>query len=203
MIPLLTASQLACQRGTRLLFEGLDLDVAPGRIVWVRGRNGRGKTSLLRLAAGLSSPSQGTIHRQGRLLFIGHANALKDDLTAAEALAFLLRVHALPADDDTVLQALDRLGVRSRKSAPVRTLSQGQRRRVALARLAVAGAPGLWILDEPFDALDADGIERLNALLLAHVQRGGSVLLSSHLPLDIVRLPVTEVDLDGNSPATH
>lgn len=200
---LLTASRLACQRGQRRLFEGLDLSVPAGRIVWVRGQNGRGKTSLLRLAAGLASPAEGRIERRARPLFIGHANALKDDLTAAEALAFLLRVHALPADADTVLAALDTLGVKGRKSAPVRTLSQGQRRRVALARLAVAGDSPLWILDEPFDALDADGIERLNTLLLAHVRQGGSVLLSSHLPLDTARLPVTEVDLDGSPPVRH
>lgn len=204
--PHLSATGLACRRGNRLLFKGLAFEVAGGEIVWLRGRNGRGKTSLLRLAAGLARPEDGEILRDGvaastsavdrRFVFIGHANALKDDLSATESLQFLLRLHGRPCSAAAVQSALDRMGLQGRRTAAVRTLSQGQRRRVALARLAVEDEPSLWILDEPYDALDADGIERLNDLLLAHAARGGSVLLTSHLELDTVRLRPREIDLD-------
>jgi heme exporter protein A len=201
------ATDVACRRGTRLLFKGLDFDVAAGQIVWVRGRNGCGKTSLLRLAAGLSTPEEGQIRCDGiparqanqngpRLVFVGHANALKDDLTVAEALAFLLRIHGRPCGPATVEAALASWGMASRRGAMLRTLSQGQRRRTALARLSVEDGALLWILDEPFDALDADGVERLNALLREHARRGGSVLLSSHLSLNAAVLQPIALDLD-------
>lgn len=198
---------LACRRGNRLLFQGLQLDVAAGQIVWLRGQNGCGKTSLLRLAAGLAEPERGQITSGGvpvrrcrdhaqHSVFVAHGNALKDDLSAGEALAFLLRVHGRRSDASSVRAALQRLGVESRRAAPVRTLSQGQRRRVALARLAVEDRPALWLLDEPFDALDRDGSERVTALLDEHLQRGGSVLFTSHISVDASRLQPVEVDLD-------
>ncbi|MNT49869.1 Cytochrome c biogenesis ATP-binding export protein CcmA [compost metagenome] len=112
-----------------------------------------------------------------------------------EALAFLLCIHGRRCDAATVDAALDSLGLRTRRQTMVRMLSQGQRRRVALARLAVEDQPSLWLLDEPFDALDTDGITRVNALLLAHVHRGGNVLLTSHLSVDPKLRPV-ELDLD-------
>ena len=203
--PSLSASNLACRRGNRLLFRGLDLTLAPGQLIWLRGQNGRGKTSLLRLAAGLSTPEQGEIRSLGaavrgvpefqqRLVFIAHTNALKDDLSVSEALAFLLRIHGRACDTASVHAALQRMGMHSRRDAPVRTLSQGQRRRVALARLAVEDEASLWILDEPFDALDADGAECLRALLQEHLQRGGSVLLSSHAPVDVPHVVVIDLD---------
>ena len=105
---------------------------------------------------------RGSASHGKHLVFIGHANALKEDLTVREALAFLLRIHGRPRDAATVDAALDRLGLRTRRQAMVRTLSQGQRRRVVLARLAVEHRPSLWLLDEPFDALDTDGIARVN-----------------------------------------
>lgn len=205
--PHLTAARLACRRGTRLLFKDLDLDIPARQIMWVRGQNGRGKTSLLRLAAGLSTPEHGEMLSDSesvrgasdfreRLVYIGHANALKEDLTVTEALQFLLRVHQRPSQISTVHAALERLDLHSRRNAAVRTLSQGQRRRVALARLVVESAPTLWILDEPFDALDVSGVECLNRLLKDHVGRGGSVLLTSHLPLNTALLNPIEVDLD-------
>src|SRR5258706_959652 len=209
--PRLIATDLACRRGSRVLFRGLALDVGPQHIVWVRGQNGRGKTSLLRLAAGLAAPEAGQLLCEGvpvrradasRWLFIGHGNALKEDLTAREALQFLLRVQARPCDAASADAALDRLGLASRRHAMVRTLSQGQRRRVALSRLAVdvtMAAPSLWLLDEPFDALDADAVPRLNRLAADHLRRGGSVLLSSHLPLD-PSLGAIEVNLDAYPP---
>ena len=195
--PSLHASALACRRGARLLFRELSFELAAGQVLWVRGRNGRGKTSLLKLACGLSRPEAGRIAHSGAVLYVGHTNALKDDLTAGEALAFLLRLHGHAHDAATVDGALRCLGVQGRRDALVRTLSQGQRRRVVLARLAVEREPSLWILDEPFDALDGDGLARVNALLDEHRRRGGCVLLSSHQGLDVGRLQAREVDLDA------
>jgi heme exporter protein A len=191
-----------------MLFQHLAFELPPGQLAWVRGHNGRGKTSLLRLAAGLSAPERGEVLHDGRPahrlrdgdqrpVFIGHANALKDDLTATEALQFLLRLHGRAWDTPTAHAALQRLGLPGRRHAPVRTLSQGQRRRVALARLAVEREPALWILDEPFDALDADGMAVLNELLADHLSRSGSVLLTSHLPLDVGLLRPTRIELDN------
>ena len=190
-LPTLTIADLACRRGNRVLFRGVNLKLRAREAVWLRGRNGRGKTSLLRLAAGLSVPESGQVlwgdapvrRADGflpRLLYIGHSNALKDDLTALEALQFLARLHGRADDNASLHAALERLGMASRRDAPVRTLSQGQRRRVALARLALERAPGLWVLDEPYDALDVDGLQVVNELLRAHLARGGSVLLTSH-----------------------
>jgi heme exporter protein A len=189
--PHLAARGLACRRGDRLLFEGLDLALQPGEMVWLRGRNGRGKTSLLRLIAGVAAPEQGEVLLDGvavtklpqrslRIVFIGHQNALKDDLSASEALEFMLRIHGRACDRASVDAALDHWGMLGQRRALVRSLSQGQRRRVALARLAAETGASLWLLDEPFDALDADGVQRLTALLTRHLQRGGSVLLTGH-----------------------
>lgn len=183
--PALRVSDLACRRGDRVLFRGLSFELAAGQIVWLRGANGRGKTSLLRLLAGLSSPEAGQIDRGAALVYIAHANALKDDLTALESLRFLARLHGLPEDDTALLAALRSFGVEKRRNAPVRTLSQGQRRRVALARLALSPAASVWVLDEPFDALDTDGIAALNQLLSQHLQAGGAVVLTSHQALTL------------------
>ena len=206
-LPTLSLVDVACRRGERMLFKGVDLQVRPGHAVWLRGRNGRGKTSLLRLAAGLSVPESGNVlwgdapvrRAEGflqRLLYIGHSNALKDDLTALEALQFLARLHGRADDDASLRAALERLGMASRRDAPVRTLSQGQRRRVALARLALERAAALWVLDEPYDALDVDGLQVVNELLRAHLARGGSVLLTSHQHPGADAPDVAEFDLD-------
>jgi heme exporter protein A len=196
-LPSLRLLDVACRRGDRVLFSGLTETLAPGELLWLRGGNGRGKTSLLRLVAGLAAPEQGQIlwddaparRHPGfasALVYIAHTNALKDDLTAAESLAFLARIHARDAGAPAVRAALTRLGLAGRERTPTRSLSQGLRRRVALARLALETAPGLWVLDEPFDALDVAGTASLHALLAAHRARGGSVLLTSHhLHLDV------------------
>jgi heme exporter protein A len=190
-LPSLRLVDVACRRGDQVLFSDLDETVAPGELLWLRGGNGRGKTSLLRLVAGLSAPEQGRVlwddaptRRNQRfaeqLVYIAHTNALKDDLTALEALAFLARVHGRDASPAALRAALARLGLAGRERTPTRSLSQGLRRRVALARLALETAPALWVLDEPFDALDVAGTATLHALLAAHRARGGSVLLTSH-----------------------
>ena len=188
------ATELACRRGERVLFRGLNMAVRPGQIVWLRGANGQGKTSLLRLLAGLTPPESGRIeYGVGReRVYVGHANALKDDLSVAESLMFLSRLHGFETGAEAHELALRRFGLHSRRDAPVRTLSQGQRRRVALARLCTAPAGAMWLLDEPFDALDAEGVDALNALLAEHAARGGSVVLTSHVPLTLTSpAPIT------------
>ncbi len=188
---LLAAVGLACRRGDRVLFKGLDLPVQRGQVVWLRGANGRGKTSLLRLLAGLSTPEAGQVVRRGELLYVAHANALKEDLTVLESLRFLARLHGAAVDDAALTEALRRFGMVNRRNAPVRTLSQGQRRRVALSRLALVPSPAVWVLDEPFDALDVDGIATLNEVITRHAQAGGAVVLTSHQALTLsAPLPV-------------
>jgi heme exporter protein A len=205
----LQASGLAGQRGDRALFSGLELALAPGSVTWLRGRNGRGKTSLLRLLAGLSTPAEGAVtwggvplreagagwHRS--LCYLAHANALKDDLSVLESLQFLARLHGHAGTEADCGGALKRVGLFSRRHAAVRTLSQGQRRRVALARLQLDAAAPVWILDEPYDALDVEGTGMLDAALSAHAARGGSAVLTSHIDLTLRDPAPTVLQLDG------
>lgn len=189
---LLEARNLACRRGRRLLFNQLEIGLPPGSLTWLRGTNGSGKTSLLRLLAGLSAPAEGEVLWNGvalrdagalarqAIVYIGHANALKDDLSLLESLVFLAQLGAISNPQERAAQALAQLGLQAQQHAAVRTLSQGQRRRGALARLALDEAPRTWLLDEPYDALDDSSTQRLSALISAHAARGGAVLLTSH-----------------------
>jgi len=206
-LPTLSLLDVACRRGNRLLFKGVTLELRAGAATWLRGRNGRGKTSLLRLAAGLAAPEAGRVLWGGTpvrqapgftrtLVFIGHTNALKDDLTVIEAVQFLARLHGRADDSVTLGHALQRLGMATRSDAFVRTLSQGQRRRAALARLALERNASLWILDEPYDALDVDGVQAVNELLHAHLARGGAVLLTSHQAPGTTAPQMAVFDLD-------
>lgn len=212
--PALHGQGLACQRGGRRLFSSLDLSVQAGEVVWLRGDNGRGKTSLLRVLAGLVEPETGTLRWHGvpartaaahavQPLYIAHTNALKDDLTVHEALVFLAQLGA-PDDTSTIAhvnQALRRMGLSDMADIAVRALSQGQRRRAALTRLALprAGTRGqVWLLDEPFDALDQTSTQTLNALLQDHVRANGSVVLTSHQPLGADAPSTTECWLHGD-----
>ena len=199
---------MGAQRGGRPLFKNLDFTLRAGQVIWLRGRNGRGKTSLLRLLAGLSTPARGVVQCDGKpldqcppdwrrwLLYVAHANALKDDLTVLEALRFLGALQGRTPSVSEIQQALDTLGVGHMHQALVRTLSQGQRRRCALARLALPQAAAIWLLDEPFDALDREGVTALHGLLQEHARYGGSTLLTSHQDVTF-RDPMPDtVDLD-------
>ncbi|MDE2453499.1 MAG: heme ABC exporter ATP-binding protein CcmA, partial [Burkholderiales bacterium] len=186
---LLEGRAIACRRGRRLLFEGLDIRLEAGSLTWLRGTNGSGKTSLMRILAGLSAPAAGTVVCNGTplaearreahaaIVYIGHANALKDDLTLGEALGFLARLAGLDQISERAAAALDRVGLANRRNAAVRTLSQGQRRRGALARLALDERARSWILDEPYDSLDTDSTRLLSSLIVEQAARGGAVLL--------------------------
>lgn len=202
------AQDLTVRRGNEVLFKALSFELRAGQMVWLRGSNGSGKTSLLRVLAGLSRPDSGVLSwgqqplaqsedYKARLLYMGHANALKDDLTALEALRFLTTVHGRTCSNERMEAALRRMGVFHRRKLPVRMLSQGQRRRVALARLALEECPGFWVLDEPFDALDDAGLGLVQELLVENVQRGGMVLFTSHIPVHPPGQALLELSLQG------
>ena len=207
--PRLSTVALAAQRGDRVLFRGLTMTLAPGQIVWLRGRNGRGKTSLLRILAGLSAPAEGEVLCGGqalpslaadwreRLIYIGHASALKDDLTVAECLRFAAAVQGRPASPGEIDAALAVWGMLPLRHAPVRRLSQGQRRRTALARLALPQPASIWLLDEPLDALDDEGVRTLCTLLTRQATRGAGVMLTSHQALPLSDPSPTTLDLDA------
>lgn len=188
---MLESKQLAAQRGAATLFSGLDFSLAPGDALLVTGSNGSGKTTLLRIAAGLSHASEGTLSWRGAavspldpglraaVLYIGHAVALKDDLTAEENLASLASLHAGSASPDAVRGALASWALDRQRALPARALSMGQRRRVGLARLALVPRP-LWILDEPAAALDTAGVALLCDMLGRHLAQGGMAIIATH-----------------------
>jgi heme exporter protein A len=186
----LEAADLRCERGGRVLFERLSFRLGAGEFLRVSGANGSGKTSLLRVLCGLLTPSRGCVRWKGepvaalreeyarQLVYLGHAPAVKGDLTAEENLSIACTLAGVAASRDAVKSALARFALPH--DVPVRRLSQGQRRRAALARLALSGAVPLWLLDEPFAALDAEGIERLGALLSGHAEKGGAIVFTTH-----------------------
>lgn len=189
---MLEAADLECERGGRVLFQKLSFSLAAGESLRIAGANGSGKTSLLRILCGLLSPTQGEVRWRGQpirrlaeeyarqLVHIGHAPGLKDELTAAENLEIACTLAGLAVSVHEVRDALVRLGLSEEK--PIRQLSQGQRRRAALARLALSAEVPLWLLDEPFAALDAAATELVEQLMWQHLGRGGAIVYSAHQP---------------------
>ncbi len=194
--PMLSAHNLACVRGDRRLFSALNVSVSAGEWLHVRGANGAGKTSLLRLLAGLAQPAEGEVLWGGQsirtddgvyrrnFLFLGHQGALKDDLTAQEGLFFSAAIDGVGLSKDAATNALRRVGLKGSEDLPVRCLSAGQKRRVMLARL-VSRSVKLWILDEPFTALDVKAVEMLVGLVGDHLTAGGIVVMTSHQTVTI------------------
>ena len=193
---MLEAHDLAAQRGHARLFSGLSLAVEAGEVLVITGANGTGKTTLLRMLAGLSAPAAGEIRWNGSVVgpfdagfraasaFAGHHPALKDELTAEENLTALIDLAGAPATKDEIRRALDAVALGQRRSLPARVLSQGQRRRIGLARLALLHRP-LWILDEPVTALDAAGTGFLATLVAEHLESGGLVVAATHTSLGL------------------
>ncbi|HEY9554173.1 heme ABC exporter ATP-binding protein CcmA [Allosphingosinicella sp.] len=174
--PLLRLEKLACFRGGRLLFEGLDLVLQPGGAAIVTGPNGVGKSSLLRVVAGLLRAASGLVERAEAALADERA-ALDERLTLAQALGFWARL-----DGATAATGMEAMGIAPLASVPVRMLSTGQRKRAVLARVVASGSP-LWLLDEPINGLDTEGAEQLMAAMIAHRASGGAVIAASHQPL--------------------
>ncbi|MBH9552053.1 heme ABC exporter ATP-binding protein CcmA [Inhella gelatinilytica] len=187
---------LRCQRGGRVLFPAQDRSLTTGSAVWLRGTNGSGKTTLLRVLAGLGQAAQGTFECRLPRLYLGHANGLKEDLTVGESLRWASALAGLTPAPAAIEGALSAFGLRRLQHRPVRTLSQGQRRRTALARLALPSPrPALWLLDEPFDALDTEGVAALVTCMREHCAQGGAVLYTSHLV--VPNLPSAPWDLQA------
>ncbi|ABM62131.1 cytochrome c biogenesis heme-transporting ATPase CcmA [Halorhodospira halophila] len=186
---------LACRRGEEFLFEDLSFALGPGELLFVRGRNGSGKTTLLRTLCGLTEPARGRIRWLGqrirrlddqarrKMLYVGHRDAVKDELTPLENLQIHQGLRGESSTLDERLDALEQAGLSGREDIPVRYLSQGQRRRTALARLLLSPAQ-LWILDEPLTALDRRAVAWLFERIAAHLEQGGLVITTSHQSID-------------------
>lgn len=179
--PVLGVAALRVGRGDRVLVDGFDLVLTPGQAVHLKGRNGAGKTTLLETLAGLRAPLAGRVERpSGGLHWLGHRNGLHAALSASENLAYWCAINGCAPQG--IRPALERLGLARARHRPVRTLSAGQKRRAALARMVLAPRR-LWLLDEPLSGLDAEGLERFGELLAAHLAGGGAALMTSHQPL--------------------
>jgi heme exporter protein A len=209
----LQACQLACTRGERALFQAVELEVTPGDAMRIAGANGSGKTSLLRMLCGLSTPAAGEVRWNGRpiramreeyggqLIYIGHGNGVKDDLLAWENVMVAATLGGAPVSRDAAYDALERLGLGAQADLPTRALSQGQRKRVALARLHVSTAQPLWILDEPFTALDQAAVAALCATVDRHLGGGGMAIYTTHQDIALAARRQLTLDLNLRGPA--
>jgi heme exporter protein A len=203
---MLEVSNLACSRGDHRLFSGLNFSLHPGQIMQVEGANGSGKTSLLRTLCGFLMPDEGNIVWRGEsireldeeyyaeLLYLGHLNAIKDELSAVENLQISAGLSGVELDEKEALAALRRMGLRGRERLPTKVLSQGQRRRVALARLLASNVK-LWILDEPLTALDVGAVALIQELLAEHLAEQGMVIFTTHQPLQVAGVEMRSLSL--------
>ncbi len=193
---MLTVNNLGYSRGNHKLFDGLGFSVNEGELLLVSGSNGSGKTSLLRLLCGISTPDEGEILWGGVgirslgedycrvMTYLGHLSGIKDDLTAIENLRISCALAGNEIDEDQAKEALGRIGLMGREILPAKVLSQGQRRRVALARLLVTHTK-LWILDEPLTALDVAAIDMIRQLLEHNLSKGGLVIMTTHQEIEV------------------
>ena len=201
---MLEADNLECVRGDRRLFAGVGFRLEAGELLYLQGKNGAGKTSLLRMLIGLLPPEAGEIRWQGKpigsdefradLCYLGHLNAIKEELTPLENLLAAARLADETLSEDDALDALEQVGLAGREDLACRYLSQGQKRRVALARLVKEKRP-LWILDEPFVALDVAAVDWLAGIISGHLQRGGLAVMTTHQQVTIPAGAVRELRL--------
>ncbi len=195
---MLEAENLSAVRGRTRLFANVDLRVDARQTLFVTGPNGSGKTTLLRILTGLSAPAEGIIRWMGNVVtpfdarvreevaFAGHLPALKDEFSAIENLVALVALGGVKVKTEQALLALDHVALSRQRALPARVLSQGQRRRIGLARLALLKKP-IWILDEPTTGLDSDGVALLTTLLRQHLDSGGCAVVATHQPLAVPR----------------
>lgn len=205
---MLFADNLACERGERLLFKNLGFELGEGEALLVRGGNGHGKTSLLRILCGLSQPAAGEVRWRGQpissehelycreMVYLGHANGIKDDLTPLENLRLVAALDGRDLDAPVAEAALEQVGLSRCMDFPTRILSFGQRRRVALAGLMTAGAL-LWILDEPLTGLDIHGVAMVEKLIRDHVVAGGMAIMTTHQPLVLEGVSPKSISVGG------
>ncbi|CAA0320750.1 cytochrome c biogenesis heme-transporting ATPase CcmA [Alteromonas sp.] len=191
---MLEACGLTCSKRDRTLFEGLSLVVNTGELLYLRGPNGAGKTSLLRILTGLSAPESGAVSYNGMdiaedktdyyrdLFYLGHKSGTNGSLSALDNLSFWLAQHSTSVQENVLYDVLAKVGLVGLEDVPVRYLSAGQQRRVALSRLWLKPAK-VWVLDEPFTALDVKGVHLLETSMKEHVSRGGLIITTSHQPL--------------------
>jgi heme exporter protein A len=203
---MLEVSNLACSRGDHRLFCGLNFSLSPGQIMQVQGANGSGKTSLLRTLCGFMMPDEGDIVWRGEsireldedyyaeMLYLGHLNAIKDELSALENLLISAGLSGVELEEKEAIAALRRMGLRGRELLPTKVLSQGQRRRVALARLLASDAR-LWILDEPLAALDVGAVALIQELIAEHLAQQGMVIFTTHQPLQVEGIEMRSLTL--------
>lgn len=203
---MLQGISLACVRGDRELFKDISFSLEAGGLLQVRGPNGSGKTSLLRMLCGLSNPATGEIHWHGNTIrslggdylavvtYIGHLSGTKDDLTVIENLCISSALAGFEISMAQANEALQYMGLGGRETLPVKVLSQGQRRRVALARLLVCKT-SLWILDEPLVALDVAAVKLIQELLQRHLQQGGMIVMTTHQEIDVTAVSTTQLQL--------
>ncbi len=205
---MLEVRELECVRGDHRLFKGLNFTLQPGELLHLRGKNGAGKTSLLRTLCGLTAPADGEVLWNGEdirslrddynrgLTFLGHLNGIKGELSALENLHVAYSLSGDKISENQILEALKEIGLGGREDLPAKVLSQGQKRRVALARLLITKAK-LWILDEPFTALDVGAVDMLKNLIANHVKNSGMVILTTHQHVEIDVGVLREIDLSA------
>jgi heme exporter protein A len=203
---MLEAVNLGCTRGDRRLFEGLNFSVTPGELIELRGPNGSGKTSLLRIVSGLATPAEGEVRWLGKnirslgeeysgcVAYLAHQNGVKDELSAIENLRIACGVAGNPLSKPEAQTILERVGLSRQQNLPARSLSAGQRRRVALARLLTTKAT-LWILDEVLTSLDDAAIELSRKFIGDHLNNGGMAIVVTHQELDLSVDRVQRIEL--------
>ncbi len=179
---LLAARALSCEAAGRALFRDLSVVAKPGDLVEIRGANGSGKSTLLRCLAGLAVPAQGQVERNAALHYLGHRSGVAGPLTPVENLRWLARLQGVRVSSETLEQAMDRVGLGAERHDFAATLSAGQQRRAALARLLIGDVP-LWLLDEPLAALDDAGAALVRELIASHRAAGGAAICATHAPL--------------------
>ncbi len=202
----LEVKNLFCERDERILFENFSFQINPAEVVQIVGQNGSGKTSLLRILCGLSDAYTGEIYWQGQaidevrdefyqsMLYVGHLAGVKSVLTPEENLRWMMQLNK-GLNKCSIMDALQQVGLFGFEDVPCHSLSAGQQRRVGLARLYLSSAP-LWILDEPFTALDKKGVQEKERLIASHVHEGGAVILTTHHDLMVPGKTVRPINLD-------